>query len=406
MRILIYGGSFNPPHMGHVRSANIAAAALEPDKVLFIPAAIPPHKELAAGSPPASDRLAMTRLAAAEVPGGEALDIELEREGKSYTSDTLRQLKALWPEAELVFLVGTDMLLTIDQWHEPEAVMELSSIAVFAREADSAGAVEKKARTLHEKYGATIYVLAGEPVEAASTDIRGLLPRRQGRELLPDAVYEYIIRRRLYEAKPDFAWLRERAYACLAPKRVAHVQGTEQEARRLSERWGEDAEDAAEAAIVHDITKKLTMEEQLILCGKYDIILDECELANEKLLHARTGAALAAELFGCPERIVQAVRWHTTGRPAMTTLEQIIYLADYIEPGRSGFSGLEELRQAAYLDLDTAMELGLRMSLEEVRSKGQTSHRNTADAQAWFSARLKERGLDPFPWEPDEAVGG
>ncbi len=79
MRILIYGGSFNPPHMGHVRSANVAAAALEPDSVFLVPAAIPPHKELAAGSPAASDRLAMTKLAAAEVSGGEVLDIAQER---------------------------------------------------------------------------------------------------------------------------------------------------------------------------------------------------------------------------------------------------------------------------------------------------------------------------------------
>ncbi|MCD7769435.1 MAG: nicotinate (nicotinamide) nucleotide adenylyltransferase [Oscillospiraceae bacterium] len=401
---MIYGGSFNPPHMGHVRSANVAAAALEPDSVFLVPAAIPPHKELAAGSPAVSDRLAMTKLAAAEVSGGEALDIELERSGKSYTSDTLRQLKERYPEAELVFLVGTDMLLTIDQWHEPEAVMALASIAVFARETDTSGAVEKKARMLHEKYGATIYVLAGEPVEAASTDIRELLPQRQGRELLPASVYEYIICHRLYEARPAPDWLRERAYAYLAPKRVAHVRGTEQEARRLAERWGQDVEDAAEAAIVHDITKKLTMEEQLILCGKYDIILDECELANEKLLHARTGAAFAAELFGCPAHIVQAVRWHTTGRPDMTVLEQIIYLADYIEPGRSGFSGLAELREAAYQDLDLAMELGLRMSLEEVRSKGQTPHRNTAEAQAWFAARLEARGLESVSWTADTPI--
>ncbi|MCD8087050.1 MAG: nicotinate (nicotinamide) nucleotide adenylyltransferase [Oscillospiraceae bacterium] len=404
MRILIYGGSFNPPHLGHVRSANIAAAALEPDSVFFIPAAIPPHKELAAGSPSPSDRLAMTKLAATEVPGGKALDVELAREGKSYTSDTLRQLKILYPEAELVFLVGTDMLLTIDQWHEPEAVMTLASIAVFARETDTSGAVEKKARMLHEKYGATIYVLAGEPVEAASTHIRELLPLRQGKDLLSDSVYEYIIRRRLYGAKPNFDWLREQAYAYLAPKRIAHVQGTEQEARRLAERWGQNVEDAAEAAIVHDITKKLSMEEQLILCDKYDIILDECELTSEKLLHARTGAAFAAELFGCPEHIVQAVRWHTTGHPDMTALEQIIYLADYIEPGRNGFSGLAELREAAYQDLDMAMELGLRMSLAEVRAKGQAPHKNTADAQAWFSARLKSRGLEPVPWTADTPI--
>ena len=399
MRILIYGGSFNPPHTGHIRSAQVAARALGPDKVFFIPAAIPPHKTLAEGTPAQKDRFMMTALAAREVPGGEALDIELRRQGPSYTSDTLRALHGQYPEAELVFLVGTDMLLTLDQWHEPEVILSLASIAVFSREPGREAQIKSKATTLREKYGATVYALEGAPIEVSSTELRAMLPQRAGREYLSEDVYAYIIRRWLYDAKPDFAWLRERAYAYLKPSRIPHVQGTEDEARRLAARWNVPEEDAAEAAILHDITKKLTWDEQLRLGDKYGIIWDNVERSNEKLLHARTGAALAADEFGVPEPIREAIRWHTTGKPDMTDLERVIYLADYIEPGRSGFSGLAELRQAAYEDMDRAMELALRMSLWEVSSKGRTPHENSMKAHEYYLKQLETKGMAPFPWE-------
>ena len=398
MRVLVYGGSFDPPHVGHIRSVRTAAAALKPDRILLIPAAEPPHKKLSGTSPAPAERLAMAELAAAEIPGCQALDMELARTGPSYTSDTLRQLRRQYPEGEIIFLLGTDMLLTLDSWHEPETILSLASVAVFARETGRQTEIEEKAAFLRQKFGATVYVLAGEPVSVSSTQVRALLPERQGRELVPEAVYAHIIRKRLYGAKPDFDWLREKAYAFLKPGRVAHVQGTETEARKLAQRWGVDVADAAEAAVVHDITKKLTYEEQLCLCEKYGIILDDCQRESEKLLHSLTGGPFAAELFGIPEHIVQAVRWHTTGRPAMTDLERVVYLADYIEPNRHGFSGLTELRQAAYEDLDAAMDLALRMSLAEVQGKGRRPHDDTVNAQKYYAQKLKEKGVRPVAW--------
>lgn len=395
MRILVYGGTFNPPHCGHVRSAQAVSAALRPDKILLIPAAIPPHKPLAAESPSAEERLSMTELAAAAIPGAEVSDMELRREGASYTSDTLRALKARYPDDELVFLVGTDMLLSLPNWHEPEIICALSAIAVFARENGQAEEVEAAAERLRRDYGATVYVIPGEPVEISSTELRAALPERGGRELLPDAVYAYIIQKRLYGAKPEFAWLRGRAEKYLKPKRVAHVRGVEQEAVKLARRWDADEGDAAEAAICHDITKALERGEQLRLCEKYAIMTDELEKASEKLLHAKTGAAFAADRFGLSDDVALAIRFHTTGRPGMTKLEMITYLADYIEPGRNGFDGLEELRRSAYEDLDLAMELGMRMSLDEVRGKGYPAHFNTVEGQRWYLNNLRRRGLEP-----------
>ncbi len=395
MRILVYGGTFNPPHCGHVHAAETARRALEAETVFLIPASIPPHKCLAEGSPDAAERLRMTELAAAEVPGAEVLDLELRREGASYTSDTLRELKRRFPEDELIFLVGTDMLLSLPDWHEPEAVCRLASIAVLARENGQAGDLAAAAGRLRRDFGATVYVVPGEPVEASSSALRALLPKREGRGLLPEKVYAHIIRRRLYGAKPELSWLREQAYAYLKPKRVPHVAGVEQEAVRLAGRWDVPKEAAAEAAICHDITKKLERDEQLRLCEKYAIMTDEFENVSEKLLHAKTGAAFAADRFGLSDEVAIAIRFHTTGRPGMSRLEMITYLADYIEPNRSGFAGLEELRRAAYEDLDLAMELGMRMSLYEVRGKGYPAHRNTVEGQRWYWNNLLRRGRTP-----------
>ncbi len=399
MRILIYGGSFNPPHLGHIRSVQTAAAALAPDRTLLIPANFPPHKPLPEGTPVPLHRFAMTKLAAGEIPGCEASEIELCREGPSYTADTLRQLHEMYPGAELVFLMGTDMLLTVEGWYAPEVIMALARLAVFARETGREGEIETQAARLRERYGASVTVLAGQPVTVSSTEVRSLLPRRQGREYLTEDVYGYIIRHRLYGAKPELAWLRERAYVCLKPTRVEHVRGTEAMARALAERWGADPEDAAEAAILHDCTKKADRDGQLRICEKYDIIPDKWELENEELLHAKTGAAFAAAEFGAPGPIADAIRWHTTGRPDMTLLEQIVFLADAIEEHRKPYPALEAIRKAAFSDLDAAVELCARRTVEYVRSRGLPLHPDTARTREFYLKKLEDRGAAPIPWD-------
>ncbi|MGN1002232.1 MAG: nicotinate (nicotinamide) nucleotide adenylyltransferase [Oscillospiraceae bacterium] len=383
MKILIYGGSFNPPHMGHVLAARAAREALKPDLLLIIPACVPPHKALAESSAPAERRLEMAKVAFSGLENTLVSDMEIARGGKSYTADTLRALQARYPGADFTLLMGTDMLLCFESWREAEFLMSAAALGVFPREEGERGLLEEKAAHLRETYGANVTVIPAVPHPAASTDIRAELRQRRGRELLPEEVYAYIIRCRLYGAKPEFPWLREQAAAMLKPKRVPHVLGCEQEAVRLARRWGEDEEDAAEAGILHDITKKFVLDEQLLLCEKYGIIADSLESRSEKLLHSKTGAAVARDKFGASDRVCEAIRWHTTGKADMSLLEKILYMADYIEPTRD-FEGVDTLRRLAYQDLDEAMILGLEMSLEDITSRGEPPHENTVKALAWL----------------------
>ena len=201
-------------------------------------------------------------------------------------------------------------------------------------------------------------------------------------------MYGYILREGLYNTNADLkhlplSQLRPVALSYLKHRRIPHVLGTEQEAIRLAERYGADVEKARAAALLHDCTKKLDMPAQLSLCEQYGIELDELEQKALKLLHSKTGAAIARDVFGVDDDIYSAIWYHTTGHAHMTKLEKIIYLADYIEPSRD-FPGVDTLRKVCYEDLDKGLLLGLEMTIEEMTAMGNPVHRATVEARDWL----------------------
>ncbi len=384
MKTAIYGGSFNPPHLGHVRAAAAVMEKLGPDRLLIIPTNIPPHKEMAQGSPSPEQRMELCRLAFGDIPGAELSDMEIKREGRSYSADTVGSLREMYPQDELYLVMGSDMFLSFCQWYKFQYLLDNCVLTVLSREEDDRQELECFKTELEEKYSAKVLLLSHEPLPMCSEEVRERLRLGLGSDMLPEAVYAEIIRRRYYEAEPELTWLRRQVIPLLSSQRIAHTAGCEHEAVQLAKLWGEDPEKAAVAGILHDSTKNLSYDEQLILCDKYGIILDNAQRENPKLLHAITGAALAKDRFGVSEEISQAIRWHTTGKPDMNTLEKIIYLADYIEPTRD-FEGVERLRELAYEDLDAALALGLEMSLEELRRQNVEPHRDTVEACLWYS---------------------
>ena len=393
MKIGIYGGTFNPPHLGHLSSAAQAVEKLGLDKLLLVPTGTPPHKELPPGSPTARQRYEMTALAADGLGLGERVrsdDIELGREGRSFTADTLRLLGERYPEDELWLLMGSDMFLSLQNWYHPDEICALARLAVFSRhEARDLPQLQAQAGHLEETFGAKTTLLTLERmVEVSSTALREALSRGERPNQLPDAVYGYILRNGLYGARADLKHLTDDELRCCSlsmvyAKRHRHIRGVEEEAVRLARRWGADEQDARHAGILHDCTKYLSLDEHLALCEKYHVPLDEMERVSDKLLHSKTGAALARYLYGQNEQVCRAIYWHTTGRPDMTLLEKILYLADYMEPNRD-FDGVEELRRLCYEDLDAALTLAFTMSVEDLKERGKDIHPNTQGALDWM----------------------
>lgn len=394
MNIGIYGGTFDPPHAGHIAAAQAAMEALHLDKLLLIPDAQPPHKQLPHGSATPQQRYDMTVLATASLgKRAEVSDMELRRAGVSYTADTLAALRAQYPEDTLYLLMGSDMFLSLHTWRRPEDIVALAHIAPFSRETeDESAAFDAQKAYLEQHFAARVTVIPNpQVVEVSSTEIRARLARGQGGELLPPPVWGYIQRERLYGTCTDLTHLtpealRPIALSYLKPKRMPHVLGTEREAVRLAERYGADVTKARIAALLHDCTKKLDMDEQLALCRQYAIPLDELEQKALKLLHSKTGAAIARDVFAVDDEIYNAILYHTTGKPDMTLLEKIIYLADYIEPTRD-FPGVETLRKTVYEDLDRGLLLGLTMTIDEMEEMGNPVHHMTRDARDYLLKR-------------------
>ena len=394
MKIGIYGGSFNPIHLGHMAAARGAAERLGLDKLYLIPAGIPPHKALEEDSAGPGHRLDMARLAAEalELPGiVEVSDMELCRQGKSYTVDTVETFRKRFPDDQLYLLMGTDMFLSFQDWRHPRRIARQCVLCAFCRsDGDRREAFAAQERRLAQAYDARTRLLLDLPevVEVSSTWLREKLAQGEGRAFLSPAVYGYILLHGLYGVKRDLKdlpleELRCAALAMLAHSRVPHVLGTEETAARLARRWGADEEEARRAALLHDCTKKESREQQLALCRQYHIAVEKPEELETKLLHAITGAAVAEQVFGLSPAAVSAIRWHTTGKADMTLLEKIIYLADYIEPTRD-FCDLRELRRLAYEDLDRAMLLGFTMAVEDLREKGMVVHPDSVRARDYL----------------------
>ncbi len=197
MRIGLMGGTFNPPHMGHINAARTAMRELSLEKLIFIPTATPPHKQMAELSATTEERLEMTSLAA-KLVGAEVSDAEIARGGKSYTVYTLREIREKHPEDELWLIMGTDMFLSLESWFCFEEIFSLACIATVPRGKDDVGRLEEHSVFLKEKYGAKTRVLRTEAITVSSTQLRPGKNREELKTYLPDEIYDYIIRKNLY----------------------------------------------------------------------------------------------------------------------------------------------------------------------------------------------------------------
>ncbi|MBQ8689984.1 MAG: nicotinate (nicotinamide) nucleotide adenylyltransferase [Clostridia bacterium] len=197
IRVGVFGGTFNPPHLAHVNAAEHFAEAAGLDRLLVIPALLPPHKEYS-GTVEPNERIEMCRLAFSHIKNTEVSDIEIARGGKSYTAITLSELKS--DNNELFLLCGTDMFLTLDSWYMPEKIFELATVCYIRRESDTdiTEKIEDRVSLYKQRYGARILAVNASAIELSSTLIREELKANKGSQYLPPAVYEYIKGRGLY----------------------------------------------------------------------------------------------------------------------------------------------------------------------------------------------------------------
>lgn len=254
--------------------------------------------------------------------------------------------------------------------------------------------ISAQAQALRVQYGARVLQIQNDYLDMSSTTVRRMLYFDCAEAYLTPAIARYIYDNGLYGTgvcRKDLPF--EALRACVLPLhkegRRPHVIGCCETAQALAKRWGADPALAARAGILHDITKALDKPAHLALCQKYGIPLRPFEVANDKLLHAKSGAAVAKGVFGECAAVVDAIFWHTTGKANMCLLEKIIYLADYMEPNRD-FDGVELLRRFAWTDLDRAMLHAFEMSVALLESRGRAVDVNSRDALDFMRIRLEK----------------
>lgn len=178
----------------------------------------------------------------------------------------------------------------------------------------------------------------------------------------------------------------------LTPKRFAHSIGVRDTAVRLAKKYGADEKKAELSGLLHDCAKNIPKEDMVAMCEKLGVYLDDETKSQLSLVHANLGAKLCETEFGVTDPdILNAVRYHTLGRPNMTLLEKIVFLSDAIEPTRIDHTGLSELRELAEIDLDAAVCFSANLTIDFVRSKGCPLHSQTFKTRDYYLNKTKER---------------
>lgn len=198
MKIGIFGGTFDPPHLGHKKYGEEAVERLSLDKLIVIPTFIPPHKSFNGAS--GEDRLAMTKALFDGNPRITVSALELERGGKSYTCETVKLLREKYPEDELIFLVGSDMLLSFHTWREPEHILDCVRLCAVSRNSSTGEAELKRYIDTYFKQRKDRFIICSfEPIELSSTQVRNSVKSGEPIEKMTGGqVEKYIKEKELY----------------------------------------------------------------------------------------------------------------------------------------------------------------------------------------------------------------
>lgn len=383
-KIAIMGGTFNPIHYAHLISAEFVRQKFNIDKVIFIPTGKPPHKleEIAHSE----HRYIMTQLATTENENFLVSSMEIDRQGMTYTIDTLREIKKICDENTIIyFITGMDTINQIINWKDTEELFNYTRFIVNKRPGYE---IDEEIKNIKLEFKEKIYFCKTPSLEISSTDIRKRIDNDETVDyLLPKSVKDYILKHNLYKKDYFFKYSEyiKKIKKVLPEKRFNHSLEVAKEAKKLAYNYGIDEEKAFLAGILHDCAKCFNLDMIKKTCEENNYILDNVTEKQPDLAHSFLGYFVAKNEYGIEDKeILNAIKYHTTGKANMTLFEKIIYIADYIEPTRQYFDGLETARYLAYEDIDKAMFYILKNTIEFNEKKGRLIHNLSKEAYEYY----------------------
>jgi len=349
--------------------------------VFVMPAHTPPHKPYRILSSDA-DRLEMCRLAFSPVPQVEISDYEITQGGTSYTYLTCRHFRTLFPDAEIFFLVGTDMLRDFPTWKHPQSIVEDVTVAVCGRN-DTDGWWDAEQKIFTEKFGKSFARVDYNGEDVSSTKIRVLAGAGMRlTDFLDEKTAGYIRGKDLYKIpNADKALALEKTERQAHSIRVANLAAARALKLKIPERQ------AIAAALFHDCAKNLSPDSPYL---EGFIPPDIWGEVPKSVWHQYAGGFVAEHVFGvADEDVLNAVRYHTSGRPNMSELEKLIFLADMLEEERR-YEGVDMLRRLFWQgeSLDECLETALFETLKFLETKKADVYPLTQQAYLFYK---KER---------------
>lgn len=351
MKIAIFGGSFNPVHNEHINIALAAKNELGLDKVIIVPTNVTPYKN-GTLTVRAKDRLDMCCAAFGKMEGFEVSDCEIKRGGVSYSYVTCRRFKKLYPTDEIYFIMGADMLKSFSNWKEPEEILKCVTPAVCARE--NPAELKKYVTAFSNRFKREVVFFSYVGKQVSSTRVRALAALGEDvSPYVPEEVKNIIRSRNLYslgevwgvkKLLTEERWLHTVRVACLAAKAAPRLKVFEY--------------DAIVASALHDCAKFLGKNSPQLKGFNFP------DAVPDPVMHQYAGAYVAEHTFGIRDKnILNAIRYHTSGRENMSQLEKLIFLADLLEEGRE-FNGIEDLRELFEKNIDKCLLTSLEHQLE------------------------------------------
>ncbi len=392
----IFGGTFNPIHNTHISIALSAIEQYKLDKVYFIPCDIPPHKQ---GQDVLDGQIRLELIEAALSDYNKLFvdDFEIKSEGVSYSYLTVTEYKKRYPEDNLFFIMGSDQLITFDSWYKPEIIASLAQILTVVRSTEEESAVLEKIKSLKKTFDKDFLLIKMEVSSVSSSEIRKLSSSNMDiRGFVPAGVDKYIRDHELYRTNSytlaDVKKLLKEMKETLKPSRYEHTVGVTHCIGNLAMAYNYPVYKAMIAGALHDCAKCISDKERIDICKTNGIEITDVEYKNPSLLHGKVGAFWAKKKYGISDNeIPHAITYHTTGCPDMNLLDKLLYVADYIEPGRDRAPKLNELRHMAYVDLDYCLYLIFKNSVEYLKESNEAIDDMTSKTYLYYEGIIKNR---------------
>ena len=374
-KLIFFGGTFDPPHAEHIEMLKRAKEEINPDKIIVMPTFRPPHKKTFYPASP-KQRLELCREAFGDIQGVEISSMEIDKKGKSYSYITVEWLRRNYPEHDIFFLMGTDMLSSFHKWKNPERILKYATPLLCERDGEGEDSSVTVAK-FYDRYKIKVQCILYEGKNLSSTKVKAYkLLGLDVSKYTSNAVNRLIDRFSLYQDSKYTTFLSEN----VKEKRRIHTANVVTLSVKYAKKLKANIEKTIIASMLHDCAKYLKVED-----------FPNFKIPNKvpsPVVHQFLGAYVAKEVLGVGDKVVlNAIKYHTSGKPKMSLIAKIIFVSDMLEESRD-FEGVEFLRKACDEDFENGFKLCLKHSLNFANQKGDEVYSLTQKAINYYEKNL------------------